>query len=177
MRGVVSLILNRPEQRVNVCVRAVILHRGHLLVTRLVDGRSFLVGGRVEHGESLLDTLHREVAEEVGRRVIRYRLLFSNENFFEADGGLQYHEFGWFFLVELDSPVMEPGQVLPHPDAADLRLDYIPLDDLPRAAIMPAFLATVLPALLAAEPLPPHHIVSRSQGGDHSHSIADLIGA
>lgn len=170
------MIVHGPEECVNVCVRAVIVQRGHLLVSRWVGGWAFLVGGRVEHGEPLLETLHREVAEEVGRRVVRHRLLFSNENFFPDEAGRDYHEFGWFFAVELDRPALEPGEVLPHPDHPDLRLEYIPLAELPRAPLHPAFLTTLLPQLLAAAPAPPCHVVSRTVNGAHSYDLVDLRG-
>lgn len=57
-------------------------------------GVYFPVGCRTEHGESLIDCLHREVQEELGVPLRSYRLLYTNENFFPA-GDEAYHEFGW----------------------------------------------------------------------------------
>ena len=60
----------QENQRVNAVVRGLIFSDDHLLVTQWRDdGVAFPIGGRVEFGEPLVESLHREVLEEVGVRV------------------------------------------------------------------------------------------------------------
>ena len=47
-------------------VRAVVFKEGSVLVMRNLDGPHILPGGRVEKGETLEETLHRELLEEAG---------------------------------------------------------------------------------------------------------------
>jgi ADP-ribose pyrophosphatase YjhB (NUDIX family) len=60
-----------PEVR--AAMKAVIMHEGKFLVMRhiLQDGSTWwdVSGGKVDHGEAPLDTLHREVQEETGLEI------------------------------------------------------------------------------------------------------------
>lgn len=170
------MILSQPRQKINVTVRALIVHRGHLLLTRWKDGYAFPIGGRVEHGETLVETLKREVREETGREVVGYRLLYTNENFFPLSQ-MDYHEYGWFYLVELDRPAIELGETGANPDHPELNLEYVSIPLLGSANVLPAFLPGVLPADFAAGfPDSCKHIVSRTVGGKTTYEITDQAG-
>ena len=59
-----SVIL-KEKQRVNIVVRGLAFLDGHLLVTQWRDnGAAFPIGGRVEFGEPIVESLRREVREE-----------------------------------------------------------------------------------------------------------------
>ncbi|MDT0445000.1 NUDIX hydrolase [Streptomyces johnsoniae] len=76
---------------------------------RLFPSTWDLVGGHVEPGESLLDTLVREVAEETGWRVRRVRR-FLGVLTWEGDDGLGVrHEADYVVDVagDLDAPALE----------------------------------------------------------------------
>ena len=85
------MILNE-NQRVNAVVRGLIFKDNHLLVTQWRDGRAtFPIGGRVEFGEPLVQSLRREVFEETGAQVTDYRLVYFVENLFTIEAGSQFH--------------------------------------------------------------------------------------
>ena len=163
------MILKGPHQKVNIVVRALIVRQDHLLLSHLVGGTWFPVGGRVEFGETLLEALYRETLEETGAPVLTHRLLYTNENFFTLSGR-HFHEFGWFYLVEVDRPVTpEEG---PHPDDPDLRLAWVPLSRLASIPLFPAFLRSLIPSDAArsfSQPL--RHVVSHSTDSKEDHTV------
>jgi ADP-ribose pyrophosphatase YjhB (NUDIX family) len=48
------------------------------------------LGGHVEYGERALDTIHREILEEIGQPLTEVRLLSVIENIFTWNGSLQH---------------------------------------------------------------------------------------
>ena len=56
------------------------------------DGSWGLVGGKVEHGETVVDGLTREIAEELGGK-IRDAKLIPIEEFTSGNGKFTYHTF------------------------------------------------------------------------------------
>jgi len=148
------MILNE-NQRVNAVVRGLIFKDNHLLVTQWRDGRAtFPIGGRVEFGERLVQSLRREVFEETGAQVTDYRLVYFVENLFTIEAGsqfhmkadTQFHEYGWFFWVETERPVCGLDEVLPNPDHPDLIIRYLALDEGSLSNFWPPFLPHYLPA-------------------------------
>ena len=74
---------------------------GHLLVHRATHERIWTIpGGRAEIGETSVDTLVREMDEELGVQVTVGRLLWSVENFFHYEGA-DFHEYGLYYLMEI----------------------------------------------------------------------------
>lgn len=137
----------RDNQRVNVVVRGLIFQDDHLLVTQWrTDGVAFPIGGRVEFGEPLIETLHREVREETGAEITAYRLVYFAENIFTGDNGLHYHEYGWYFWVEADRPVCQLDEIIPNPDHPDLIIRYLSLSEEGLRNFWPSFLRQYLPA-------------------------------
>jgi ADP-ribose pyrophosphatase YjhB (NUDIX family) len=54
------------------------------------------LGGHVEFGERALDTIHREILEEIGQRLTGVRLVDVIENIFGWNGSVQ-HEIVFLF--------------------------------------------------------------------------------
>jgi ADP-ribose pyrophosphatase YjhB (NUDIX family) len=61
------------------------------------------LGGHVELGEYALDTLRRELHEEIGQRLSRVRLLGVLENIFPWHGGTE-HEIVFLYAAALSDP-------------------------------------------------------------------------
>lgn len=122
-------------------VGGIAVHSGRLLVENDTGhGFCFVPGGRVEYGESAIRALEREMWEEFGESVKIGRLAVVADNLFELDGH-RFQEVGLYFLVEFapeseiparedDFQGAEPGTLF----------RWIPLDELGRANLLPAFL-------------------------------------
>lgn len=111
-----------PQAPIRVAARALILHRGHVLLLHAVEpGREFyfLPGGGVHHGETMAAACEREVLEETGLRVRAVRPIYLREfiaarhnrraAFMPADN----HTLALVFLCELDAEQakLEPAQL------------------------------------------------------------------
>ncbi|MER6408257.1 NUDIX domain-containing protein [Streptomyces viridosporus] len=85
-----------------------------------------IVGGHVEPGELLLDTLAREVEEETGWRLRHVRRLLDITTWTGDDGEGKRHEADYLVEVDgdLDHPVLEWSKHTAY--------DWFGIDDLPR---------------------------------------------
>src|SRR5581483_10041982 len=114
-----------------VKARAVILHDGKLVVSR--ERRRgvehiLLPGGRVRDGESIIEALVREVAEETGLDVIPERLLYVAE----VVGSYGAHDLNLVWLAQL-----RDARLAVNPDA------LVALDSLPARSIMPPIIEQI----------------------------------
>ena len=117
------------NQYVNVVVRGLIFNEGHILVTEWkTSGNSFGIGGRVDFGEAVVDSLQREMREEIGVEVTVRKLLYFSENLFRAANGRMAHELGWYFWVEPEGEICALGEILPNPDHPDLIIRWLKMD-------------------------------------------------
>ena len=93
-----------------IAARAIILHEGRLLlVNAWPGGRSDLwcaPGGGVERGQSLPETLVREVAEETGLRIAVEEPALVNEFHDPARG---FHQIEVFFRARITGAGLDPG--------------------------------------------------------------------
>jgi ADP-ribose pyrophosphatase YjhB (NUDIX family) len=135
-----------------VTTRAIILHRGHVLLIRAEDpGRVwyFLPGGLLEHGETLEQACAREVREETGLQVHVRRPLYLREFIAErhqrrsVNMPSNHHVLGLLFLCELRPedaarPFEQLGEFQPDPGAKGVKgLEWVPLDRVAQIEIMP----------------------------------------
>lgn len=92
----------------NLIVRAVICHDGKFLVTAVDEGERELfytfLGGHLHMGETLVQSVKREVFEETGLEVAVDKLLYIVENFFFRNTS-KLHEIGYYFLCHPVKPV------------------------------------------------------------------------
>jgi ADP-ribose pyrophosphatase YjhB (NUDIX family) len=78
---------------------------GALLVSEHAEPEPFHrpLGGHVEFGEYALDTLHRELQEEIGQGLMQVRLLGVLENIFPWGGGIE-HEIVFLYSAAFSDP-------------------------------------------------------------------------
>ena len=122
-------------------VGGIAIHDGRVLVEQAVrQGFCFLPGGRVEFGENAIAALQREIREELGEQAEVGRLLIAADSLFELDGR-RYQEVNLYFLVELDgdSPILDRDGMFEGAES-NVVLEWIPVDELERANLKPAFL-------------------------------------
>ena len=92
---------SRDVSGVRTAARAVILHEDKILAVRIrTEEGEFLVlpGGGQNHGETLTDTVRREVLEELGLKVTPLALLYVREYVGKNHGMYRIH--GHFHQVE-----------------------------------------------------------------------------
>jgi len=146
----------------------ILIHDDGVLMEEGDDGHGgkqyALPGGHVEFGESLALCLTREFYEETGLNVEADKLVYVHENFY-THKGFKTHEIGFYFLVDLSSefPTPDAEGYIPNPES-HTRMRLLPLRDLARFPVMPAFLRTQLP--LDARELfahPTRHLITREE--------------
>lgn len=147
--------------RFNYRVAGVCIEDRHVLLCQFEDqGFWFLPGGRCEISEASIQSLEREMHEELGVRARAGSLLWVLENFFEANG-VQYHELGLYFSATLPqgSDILDPGIDWRRPelDGTVLHFRWFPIKDLEQINLQPAVLRTEL----QRPPSSTRHIVSR----------------
>ncbi|MFB7108688.1 NUDIX domain-containing protein [Streptomyces sp. NPDC056291] len=138
--------------RINVSVKAAIVHDGRVLLMSYDDDSGFhynLPGGKAIEGESLRDAVARKVLDETGLRVRASRLLFVVEYVPEQYNG----EFGTVhktqhnFLAELLDDNTTPRKSDP-PDPIQVGFEWVPLAELPDRYLLPRVNQQLLDALV-----------------------------
>lgn len=89
------------RQRFNFRIAGLGFREGHVLVHRAVHEDFWTFpGGRAEIGETSVETLKREMVEELGVEVAVGRMLWTVENFFRYEER-DYHEIGFYYEMEI----------------------------------------------------------------------------
>ncbi len=132
---------------IEVLVRGVLTHRGHiLLVTPVQESYAYLPGGHVEFGESAPRALQRELAEELGVEVTVGPFLGAVEHSFTTDDGRRHAEINLVFrlacaALRSDRP----------PPSCEGQIAFLwqPLEQLGGVRLLPPVLQQCLPRWLA----------------------------
>ena len=162
------LVFDRGEKRFCYRVAAVITDGGRVLVQLVEENPESgetpfycLPGGRVEHGETALECINREMREELEEEVRVERLLWLVENFFEH-AGMTWHEIGLYFLVSLAEGSRFLASDGPHwgvePEIGiRFPLEWHDVERLERVRLFPSFLRERLKSLPERMELIVHH--------------------
>ena len=152
------LMFDRGKSRFVYRVAGIALRPGEVLIHRAeTDDFWALPGGRVEFFESSLDTLKREMQEELGVDVHVGRLLWVVENFFKHEGQ-DCHEVGLYFLMSFPSGSKfhdTQGSFEGTEEGVKLIYQWHPLEQLDSLDLRPSFLRDSLKQV----PDIPHHII------------------
>lgn len=141
------ITIDAGHTRFHVRVVAVCLHEEHVLLHQ-AEGQAWwlLPGGRPELGESLRETIARELTEELGVTAEIGRLLWIVENFFTFQDR-SVHELAFYFLVTLpfESDYVDLERVFHATDAGiALEFRWFRLASLGDIQIVPSFLTMSL---------------------------------
>lgn len=123
-------------------IGAIILHKDHILFEHNVhESMPFynLPGGRAELGETSLETLKREMQEELGCLSTIARLAFIVENFF-VFANEQHHEIGFYFLVSFDPDTylyQQNSSFIRYEEGKQLIFSWLPVHELEHLPIYP----------------------------------------
>ena len=139
-----SVVLNNQKLNIRAC--AIIIHDNKLLVHNNVnESHVALVGGRVKIGESLEQTLKREIMEEMGKEIEIIEYVSTIENFFEADD-MPYHEIMFVYRIDFkneeDKKIIETIHNVEGED--ELRYDWIDLAKINEYPLKPDILKDLL---------------------------------
>lgn len=98
-----DITIDVEEYRLNMRVAGLIIHNNKLLVHRDIREKYVtLIGGRVAFGENSVDTIKREIEEELGKQVEVIKYIGTIENFFKANAR-KYHEILLVHQIEFTS--------------------------------------------------------------------------
>lgn len=119
-------------------VRGLIIQNDRLLAVenhRAGPGKLHLPGGGIEHGETMLATLRRELAEELGVGIRDARYVLVIENLFDTPFG-RYHVLEHLFHVEAAG--------VPRQMEAHLSFHWLPMREIEAHAFYPKALRDIL---------------------------------
>jgi 8-oxo-dGTP pyrophosphatase MutT (NUDIX family) len=136
---------------------ALIVRDGRVLLNRLRGDETWMLpGGTGEFGETVEETLRRELREELGVECRVGRLLWMVEHFFDISPR-RWHQLLWIHEATLpDDCAMVRTEAMdtPSPDGLD-HFRWTRFDDLRRIRVLPGFLADEV----RAPPSAPRHVV------------------
>lgn len=138
---------------IHVIARAVIIDQNNILVCKTQDLPNnfyFLPGGHIEHEESAVDALVRELKEESGFTCKIGRFLGCLEHIFTPGHNsiCHNHEYNLFFNAVGDG--LNISTHLPQLEK-HIKLEWVPLDKIHEIDFRPEALKTMLPKWLAQD--------------------------
>ena len=146
---------------VNLIVRGVIEHEGHLLLTTpsahnksFAQGLYFLPGGHVDHNEGARQALAREINEEMGLEVKESAFCGVLECSWDRKGQV-YHEIDLVYRLSLE------GLSLAHPpkplDHGFHEFVWMPVERLGEITLLPETLKPLIQRALGGEGTQPYY--------------------
>ena len=141
-----DITIDVDDYKLNVRAAGVIIHNGKILVHRNVNSDHYaLIGGRVEIGESSVDTIKREIKEELGKNIEITGYVSTIENFFEMKGS-KYHEIMFVHKIEfINKEDKKIEYTMKNIEGKDyLQYEWIELDRIDEYPLLPRAVKDVL---------------------------------
>lgn len=141
-----DITIDVEDYKLNVRSAGVIIHNNKVLVHKNVNSDHYaLVGGRIEIGENSVDTIKREIKEELGKDIEITGYISTIENFFEMKGS-KYHEIMFVHKVEfVDEEDKEIEYTLENIEGKEyLKYEWLELDKIEQYPLWPKAIREVL---------------------------------
>jgi 8-oxo-dGTP pyrophosphatase MutT (NUDIX family) len=138
--------ISTPEYNFKYRVGGVVSVNDKLLIVRIADNAFYcLPGGHVELGEDSSDAILREMHEEVGYPVRIINCLAIVENFFKGHENKNFHELGFYFLVEpnnINEARLEDYTIIENDKGIEKQLEFrwVTIEELRDIDFRPQFL-------------------------------------
>lgn len=158
-----DIIFRNNVSKFKFRIAGLILHQGQVLLTRDNDGPYYyLPGGKLRMNETSIETIVREMQEEIHETVKVERLLWVVENFFQEQRNRAfYHEFSLYYLLsipETSKILQQPISTFYEANQVKIEMKWVPLNELEKLPVFPEFLKERVFTL----PQTPEHIIIRS---------------
>lgn len=137
---------------IHTIARVVLIDEGHLCVCTNPKNPSYvyLPGGHVEEGETSDESIHREIAEEMGETLTSLTFLGVVENVFHRPHSCHSHEINLIFKGQLATYRYPTTPVSLEPACVEFK--WIPLTALAHHHLLPTLLATLIPDTVGEAP-------------------------
>ena len=141
-----DITIDIEDYKLNVRAAGIIIHNNKVLVHNDVNADNYaLIGGRIGIGENSVDTIKREIKEELGKDIEITGYIATIENFFEMNGS-KYHEIMFVHKVEFaDEDDKKIEHTLENIEGKDyLKYDWLELDKIEEYPLVPQVIKTIL---------------------------------
>lgn len=141
-----DLTIDIDNYKLNIRSGGIIIHNNKVLVHRNVNKKHYcLPGGRVEIGENSVETIKREIYEELGKEVEVLDYAATVENFFEMEHQ-SFHEI--YFIHKIDFKNEEDKKIehiMYNIEGKEyLQYEWLDLDEIEKYNILPKCLKDIL---------------------------------
>lgn len=138
------ITFERGTSKFNFRVAGVAIHNNKILI-HMYEGFDFwaLPGGRAELQETTIETIKREMKEELNEDITVDRLLWCCESFYEHENK-DFHEICFYYLLKFndDSPLLniEDEFETRELDNSKLKFKWVAIDELDDLKLYPSFI-------------------------------------
>ena len=141
-----DLTLDVEDYKLNIRAAGLLVHNNKILThTNKEKGHYALIGGRIAIGEDSVETVKREILEEIGKEVEVIGYIGTIENFFEMKGQ-KYHEIMFIHQVEFindeDKKILETLDNLEGKDY--LKYEWLDIEKLDEYELLPVTIKEIL---------------------------------
>ena len=141
-----DITIDVGDYKLDVRAAGVIIHNNKVLVHKNVNSDHYaLVGGRIEIGENSVNTIKREIKEELGKDIEITGYISTIENFFEMKGS-KYHEIMFIHKIEFSNKEDKKIEyTMKNVEGKDyLQYEWIDLDRIDEYPLLPKAVKDVL---------------------------------
>lgn len=141
-----DITIDIKDYKLNIRAAGIMIHNGKILTHRNINSDHYaLIGGRVKIGENSVETIKREIKEELGKDIEITGYIATIENFFEMKGA-KFHEIMFVHKIEFtneeDKSIVYTMKNIEGKDY--LQYEWIDIDKIEEYSIVPNAIKRVL---------------------------------